>query len=88
MVVVEVIFGITVTATLLLPKSIESKGAKLKSLFSSLRRPLTSFTSKDFSESSRNRTSTTAPLKKCLSIQSVSLGIQRAVYLLPTQNKI
>ena len=38
--------GITVTGTLLLPKFIQAKGAKLRGIFSSLTRPLTSLMSR------------------------------------------
>lgn len=41
----EISFGITVTGTFLLPKFIEAEGAKLRGVFSSLTRPLTSLTS-------------------------------------------
>ena len=42
----EISFGITVTGTFLLPKFIEAKGAKLRNVYFSLTRPLTSLTSK------------------------------------------
>ena len=39
----EISFGIIVTCTLLLPKFLEAKGAKLRGIFSSLTRPFASF---------------------------------------------
>ena len=39
----EITFGIIVTCTLLLPKFLEAKGARMRGILSSLQRPFTSF---------------------------------------------